>query len=730
MSNRANLFGLPIKGTGTLLLLLSSLLFWTCRPQGYRTYQVKIPPKSKVGDYYQQCELNFPAESSMRIEVGEEIVLYTNAYEWFAELLKKRKSGITVELVSAAPYACFAERFPSHPYAERTSKLRFKGPICKPLYRKDILSAFEDDQKQFEENKEKKIKWFKDQMANGSVNAIKKKKAIERTQWKPKMQRYSLGPNPLYGDGKAEAYEVNLLYLHKNRICKIRHSGGPCGELYTDVEPMKLLERYHQDSIIFPETTRSDTFPIQFASGSAEIPVAQIEKAVSAMIRDSSNLISVKVNAYSSVEGDEDDNDCLAGKRAGRLKRWLTEFTPSQIGTSVPIYTETRWDMFYDQLKDYKGRLPRRKNKEWNQFLRQNPDKRKEYEPLLAQQRVAEVIFEFRVVMNQRQQRDHLLSEFQKAIKLAIVDSSRTDKFDYSYIRKALTLQGQMFRELDKMRVPDERFFRQNIPILSGYGQLAFNQWEMQRRFAASDIRSRGDVTSYDVQNIKQMVDSLVKLEPTDKTWRYNQLILQINEFGELQKTGLAPNPDTLYYAIDSMSAFGVQLPGSDFPQMWINYHFQMANFLMGSVEFKKNRLYSIKQIYQHYAKQQVPEDKALRLAKFFAKGGAGKESLDILRPHLEAYIEGEKAINEDIYAFYLLITYQHPDHKPNEAGSLPQIAKASQFLSAENWCALFKSRCGLGFQPLDNPEIQSVYCEQCIGELDYVRNSEPRYNR
>ncbi|MEL7531190.1 MAG: hypothetical protein AAFN10_07790 [Bacteroidota bacterium] len=730
MSNRTSLSGLLPKGTGIFLLFFASMLFWTCQPQGYRTYRVKVPSDKLKKDFSRQCTLSFPSEKTLRIEVGPEIVLHTNAYDWLAKLLEKRKSGITVELVSAEPYACFAERFPLHPYAERTKRLRFKGPICKPLYRKQLLSAFEDDKEQFEADKAKQIKWLKDQMANGSIKAIKKKQELESKRWQPPMLSFSLGPNPLYGDGKTEPYEVNLLYLYKNRICKIRHSGGPCGERYSDIEPLSLLEKYHQDSIIFPETNRLDTFQIQFAPGSAEIPVSQIEAAIASMIRDSSNLLSVKVNAYSSVEGDEDDNDCLAGKRAGRLKRWLTQYTPSQIGTAVPIYTETRWDMFYEQLKDYTGRLPQRKNKAWNQFLRMNPDKRKEFEPLLAQQRIAEIIFEFKVVMNRRQQRDYLLSEFQKAIKLALVDSSRTDRFDYSYVRRALSLQNQMFQALSQMSVPDQRFFTQNIPILTGYGQLAFNQWEMQRRFAKKGILSRGEESVYDIQDIKQMVDSLVKLEPTDKLWRYNQLVLQINEFGALQQGNQAPNPDTLYYAIDSMSVFGPQLTGSDFPKMWINYHFQVANYLIGSVEFKKNRLYSLKQIYGHYAKTQISEAKALRLSKFFTKGGASQEALAILKPHLEAYAKQEKAVNEDLYAFALMITYLHPDQTPDGENSLPHIAKASKMLSPEKWCALFKNQCALGFQALDNADIQKVYCEQCIGELDYIRKSPSAYKR
>ncbi|MEM6344461.1 MAG: hypothetical protein AAF927_11300 [Bacteroidota bacterium] len=730
MLNRTSPSGLLQKGVGIFLLLLCSMLFWTCRPQGYRTYRVKVPSEKLVKEYSRQCTISLPADKTLQIEVGSEITLYTNAYDWLVELLEKRKSGITVELVSAEPYACFPERLPLHPYAERTRRLRFKGPICKPLYRKDLLSAFEDDKAKFEEDKAKQLKWLKDQMANGSIKAINKKQALEREQWKPPLLRFSLGPNPLYGDDNTEPYEVNLLYLYKNRICKIRHGGGPCGERYSDIEPLSLLSKYYQDSITFPETTRNDTFQIQFAQGSAEIPVAQIDAAVAAMIRDSSNLLSVKVNAYSSVEGDEDDNDCLAGKRAGRLKRWLTEYTPSQIGTAVPIYTETRWDMFYEQLKDYTGRLPQRKNKAWNQFLRMNPDKRKEFEPLLAQQRIAEIIFEFKVVMNRREQRDYLLAEFQEAIKLALIDSSRTDRFDYSYIRRALSLQSHMFQELEKMLVPDERFYTQEIPILTGYGQLAFNQWEMQRRFAAQGIVRRGGGDLYNVFNIKQMVDSLVKLEPTDKVWRYNQLALQINEFGALQKSGQAPNPDTLYYAIDSMAVFGPQLGGSDFPKMWINYHFQMANYLMGSVEFKKNRLYSLKQIYAYYAKEQLSEAKALRLSKFFTKGGAGKEALDIIRPHIEAYLEGEKAVNEELYAFFLMITYQHPDLLTEGEGSLPLIAKSAEFLSPESWCALFKNQCGLGFQALDNAEVNNTYCQQCIGELDYIHNSPARYMR
>ena len=667
-----------------------------------RTFGVKLPKAEKKQAKCENCKEFWDRTDYVSFSWRDKVILKTNAYSWFNTTMKThRRNGITLEFVPYEPhYAdashCLPTIFPPGERVRNTYLL--KGPILKPVYRRKLLKQWKKDKKAY-----KKL--------------IRKRKIKDAEEWIPKTIQIELGKNPMPSNTD---YEVNLLLLGKKRICRINHFHSFKGEKHMEFHPVPFLFQAFLDTAKFPPKISADSSLIPFEQGSAIVPEREMERAIWNMTYDSAHLVGVEIHAFASVEGDPDDNTCLATMRANRIKRRLLPKITKRIDEDeIPLSIRTRWKMFYDQIENYKGKKPLRDNEAWTKFLDENPEYRRGLEPLLEKQRIAKVYFIRKIPMTNGERQNFALKQIRESISKAFVDKNDSSKINYSAIWNALAYQGFLFEQYES-GTEDNNFIDIDYPILPGFADLIFRQLDMRRKHLYG---MRGNKTN--ISKEAAIVDSLLSMEQHNPYWRYNQLVFQINEFTRLQMTDKGIDPSELYTMIDSLRGFSDIIGDDVFEKLILNYHFQMANYSTNDENYYKYQLFSLSQIYNHYKNDTtLTEAHALKLSKLFVYGNAFEEARKILQPFIRKYHSGKKAVKVDLYTWFLKMNYFHPEEDYNGIGNIANLIKAKNYLSQEDWCKLFIQKNGLGFQPLDDVKLRDIYCQECQGELDYIEKS------
>ncbi|MEL6672641.1 MAG: hypothetical protein AAFR61_10640 [Bacteroidota bacterium] len=700
-----------------MLLFSLALLLGGCDAL-YKTYGLKWPTKAKHKTHCENCQVSRDIRESFQLEIGEEIYLQTNAYQWLKKALgNARKDGLTVEFVLYEPYSCdYQGPELALPPGFRGEAQFLKGQILKPTYRKKLLKVWEQDKQAWEDARAERIRQLRLNMSNGDAAAVKNFDQLSSQKWQPREERIFLGKNPMPPGSR---YAVNLLLIGKKRVCRIQHINTSCGERYQERVPLAYASRKGRGIVEFPPRTRQDTVFVPFQVGSATIPQSPLADAVRRMQLDSSNLFSVSIRAFASVEGDIDDNDCLAGKRAQRLKRKLAEYTPAQIGEGIPVYFETRWEKFYQQVYEKTGRRPRKSNEDWRQFINSNPEFRRTNEALLAEQRIAEIILEYEVPLTPSEEERYAFNQL-----VSLVDTlskSEGPLVDLNLMKMALEHQAFLFHRYEQAEARQDRFIEMRYPVSPEFGDLILNQFAMQSQHFSGQ---RGSINALEqLATLKELMTQM----PANALWVYNKLVYQIEHFSQLYGREPSLTPERLFAEIDSISGLLQDWPGLELDRLKLNYHYQMANSYFTDFESRMARKYSATQIYESVKDDSLTEARALKFAKLFVAAGAQKEAVQILEPFIQKYERSKYVSDESLYQYFLQIMYTHPEVSPgnNTPGFL---LRAHRLLSPEAWCGVFKAPCGISFQALDQEKLKDLYCESCTHAFDYLEAASPRY--
>ncbi|MEM9985043.1 MAG: hypothetical protein AAF804_08085, partial [Bacteroidota bacterium] len=639
-------------GIPLMLWAWAALILGGCAKAPY--WKIRTPEAKSQTELCQDCfqPMNEEQELDFYTNGDGEVFLQTNAFQYLDRTFDKWRDGVALEVVYYEDYRCGVSDFDER-LSRRNGSSVANGIINKPVYRYKLLRPWRIKRAQAIYRKKQAIKALRrdegralpPQQKKSRLAELKKElKQLRKSSGADEMGFVYLGELP---PGRSGPYALNLIYLQKRKWCRVRHTSKLCPDDFGKQIPLQLSHKFTAMPPPPGDAEESHYFRVPFEVASSEIRYGRLDSAIAFLEEMGAEVQRVNIYAYASVEGGNKINDCLQCERGKNIQRGLSPHLPSQSQVPIQVRTETRWDLFYEQLeKIYAPRKPKRDDAGWEDTLARNPSFRKKMEPWLAEQRVALVEV---VTTEQRSDFDKLqanLNSFQEALDAAYLGPG---KIDYGEVKRAEGIQSLIHDYLKQNYSRAWVAEQGKIPVDPPFGMMALNQWYMRNFWMQPDRgapdEKKPNITEVDKKLFYQRLDSLSTLEPLNLIWRYNQVAFIINEMGEGKRPDPMIGQDSLYALIDFLRQPTTEaiVPMANLKRLEIAYHLQTVRYLSAqdrSYTQREKRILrgSAERIYGYFEDSTLSEARAFDLAQLMVAGERADLSMMLLNPLMKGY--------------------------------------------------------------------------------------------
>lgn len=655
----------------------------------------KYPHKLKGPDQFSDAELKriqklidiSEDQSFLDVQRGNVYLkMYLDAH-LFLSFLEGRKDGLALEVVAYNNYDCGNPEYYLNP-SRRNGLSEITDTVLIPIYRKDLMKGFKPNRKSTLKRIKKQIK------KNKKTSLYRNIRNGVSIPYSPDRFKVKLGKIPKRLEGY---HEMNLVYIKKGSIVRVKHFTGICGEYYTEVNPLSLK----LDSAIAkyePVAKEKDySFDFFFQKGKSEYNYKDLKPALDSLTDDEFIVTGIEINAYSSVEGKQEINDEIQKKRAESIVKAFASKSKLKVEPKIALHSS--WKIFEAQI-DSNPELDTL-NTYSDQQLKDSLQSKtftNDLEPFLQQQRFANVKIQTLFVLNERTLGRFVVKEynrFQKQLK------QFTEPFPQEYhtiIDSQLAIQYFVRRKIDERILTPAIFYEFDSPNLDHQHGLYNNLYVFQKEYDIDFGIKKSDIGVFaDINNFYP-------------TLAFNYLKEEVKNW---DPTGL-PNGFTLkdwdlYY-----TTMKYELPANteEVEQLNINFLFKAAQYFFKKDDWnKKNEAASL--IFDYYTQKGITEEHALRLAKGFIHFQAYPLATALLAPYYEI------STNEELLAVYSKLTYFN-SIEFGDTKYVDQLLKLRPRMSKESWCKMFVGPCNISFQVMDSEKMRDFYCSECAEVGNY----------
>ncbi|WP_406685506.1 hypothetical protein N1F78_07245 [Seonamhaeicola sp. MEBiC1930] len=624
-----------------LKILLGAFILSFCSLNSLKaqnTYDIVFPQANR-NQVCQSCTNIFrqmPKEVRFSI-VREQSNLYfrINDKKWFDMLFKNPGDGIAIDVVSKKRYNC----------NETTTPSQIKGVLLKPVYGAKLRNLL----KPASEN------WFW-----AHVGRI---------------------PETLLN----EELEFNILFLSNKNMCRyqtIYNLESYLWELldmgmYLDslTYNTKQIKPSSSEGYILKNKTLKFTIP--FEKNKSEYSHEDIKPLYDSLHLTDFNIKTIKIKAYSSVEGSLERNVELQEQRASTIAAALQTFQKPAIKTEIS--SSENWVEFLNDTKDtnysYLSELSKADVK-----TKLAGALSKEMEPILKHHRKA-------LIELGLEKKDKYKSMTADALLLKFNDAIINED-----LNQANEIQNSIFEKLKGKEISPDFLKKMNIPKQLKFAKI-FNKNSAYRYML--DVRMA--VIVYN-----ELLE-LEKLVPKNAEVKYNIIAIKIRLW---DYNWVDVNETKLKNEINGLKNYGID--ASLISRMMVNYHLIKAKNLMQKRDYSGKDA-SVSYINKNYKNFVLSDYDYLSLAQFFSYYANSDMAIALLE---------EKArsidIDEDLLFYYLNhtlinkeLTYQ-TDYRTIMLNAIN--------INKERYCKLFNSieNGGVTFQLLENEYLKETYCENC----------------
>ncbi|WP_157207586.1 OmpA family protein [Mariniflexile maritimum] len=588
----------------------------------------------------QQCTQTFaqkPKEVQFSVvRENDNLYFQVNDKAWFNQLFKNPTDGIAVDVVSKECYGCLEIRL---------GNPQIKGELLKPIYTTNLKSG---------------LKPYANQLFRVFVGKI---------------------PNTLIN----KELEFNILFLTNNNLCRyntIYHLESYPWDLldmgmYLDsltYNPKKVKPIMDEGFVMKYKTLK---FKIPFKKNKSEYSQQDIKPIYDSLRLTDYNIKTIKIKAYSSVEGSVERNLELQQQRANSIVAALQSFQKPTIKTDVS--SSENWVEF---LNDIKGtphdNLKNLTKKEIKVKLDANLSTA--LEPILKHHRKALLELELEKKDTYKNMPpDVLLAQFHTAITS-------------QELEKAMEIQNSIFEKIKEKEITPDFLRKMEIPKQSKFVKI-FNK--------NAAFRSMQDVRQSLI--VYNELLELEKLAPNNGEVKYNiaaiKIILWRNKAVEVE-------PNKLISQINALKNY--KIDASLIDRMLVNIHIIKAETLMQQRDYA-NKDKSVAFINSTYKNFPLSDYDYLSLAQFFSYYANTDLSVKLLENKAKSI-----DIDEDLLFYYLNLTLI--DKQLTQDENYRTIMLNAININKARFCKLFNSidRGGVTFQLLEDDYLSDTYCENC----------------
>lgn len=408
------------------LLFFLTIIFSINDINGQNFYDIKLP-KKKTSRKCKKClELikNKPKEIQFDIKRDDFDNLYfvVSRKEWFKKLIKNRRDGIAIDIVSRSRYDCSKAKIDTKSY--------FKGELQRPMYLKELKkNTLPSESEKITIRMGKVPPHLRDKDIEFNIIILKNKElCYYKVAHNIKSYRWNLLDMGLYFDSLT--YQTNLDTILSDK-----------------------------DKYILQHKTLS--FEIPFEKDKSDYSSADIRPLYDSLNLTDYNIKKITIKAYSSIEGNTKRNKALQQKRAKCIIDALQAYQKASIKTKV--FTSENWaDLSHDISTSPYSYLTELSKAEVKKKL--DDDKlRTVLEPYLKKHRKAIVILELeKKVQHKDYPTPKLISSFSEAI-------TEQD------LALAIDIQNSIFKKVKNCESPVQLLDKLEIPEKSEYSIL-FNK--------------------------------------------------------------------------------------------------------------------------------------------------------------------------------------------------------------------------------------------------------------
>lgn len=650
------------------------------------------------------CPDKFSESPDISLEYNERsgFVLRVENAEYINKLIRNRKYGLAVEIVDYEDYACGSPFYYKKP-SRRNGQIRLNGTLLKPKYRKELFKGYK--KRKLNEH----IKFFPYIFRKDSVNFFRRFGQYKADKYTSEYYEIRLGKLPRYGP---RLFNHNLVVIKDNQICDIYYFTSYCSDVYEEyMETAIIPYKFDDFNYGFQLSSDSINFTIPFQQGQYSFEKDTILKNISRLSDYDFYIDSVRIKAFSSVEGDSAVNADLQIKRGENIAAIFQGIQDQEI--EKKITTAINWKGLRRALSQNKNTsaILRQSNQDLLEEINRSP---KKYETQLAKSRKGLVKVYFHVTPNLKSL-DYYIKKELNTLKEEITTKSRkredytdqlekmTDLYRYTYsMIKRGHLKPSFFLDIELPLIKDKHSELLQYYLLFGFEYpTVFKQ-----------LKNWKQDSVYYLDKFKQMIDEPLIPEMNYLTVKMiSEDLIESKSISEKQLKILSKKVKHLrkYYEEFEIARENIDKINFNLNMLALNHYFNSS-----PADNQKNAVMALSQVYEYYEEKELINDTlALNLAKmaiFYQNVGLG---INFVYPYQNE--------NEVIKAFINENSYTHVSD-PYSAFYYEQLIDDSFDMPTEDWCNMFIKPCGIPFQAFDHEALRNRYCEICVGKNDYLK--------
>ncbi|PBQ32482.1 hypothetical protein CNR22_12100 [Sphingobacteriaceae bacterium] len=651
--------------------------------KGKHAYKLKNPKKES------QCERCYMSPGFQfglsRIEARDGKI-YFSSYDLqsILTLLKKKKDGFAVELISYDPYDCGNPQYYTDP-SRRNKQCVFSGKVLKPVYKKKAIKGFKAG------TKVKKIKTKID------ANKIKK-------------YEIKLGKLP---KDLTEYVELNLVIIQKKKVCRIMRFSGYCGDTLERFYNLPLYVDSVPQGADITEAYKNVQFSIPFQKGKTDYNMSDIKPITDSLLSENFTADSIIIKAFSSVEGKEDLNKKLQDQRAFNIAKALEKNQKEKLNTV--IVSIENWELFEKQikekevLKELRG-LSHEKIKE----VLLDTLKQKKFEPYLKDQRIAYIRLRAREIINEKNIERYLTTKIRlqkQTLGKLLAEENKKPEVVRSYLDSLELFMNVAYGYIKKKVIKPEFF--ENFRIVNS---KALNSYNIMRLKYLAKLDSSKIA---DFEWSRQFYGDLVYLYNNKESSffiDYNMDAL-IQLYGKRMNVSIPDDQqdnylgELNYFVRDSLQKKLAQ-------KLELNFWFSVCSKTKEETPKDKQELHyrCLTNIHNYFNSKKIDLAEKNKICYYYIYHSRADWATELLWPDYQNKIDNPEGLV--ILAKVLYENYQ----ETKDPAYYEFLKEIYGRMGEKTWCPMFVGPCNISFQALDYENFRNFYCEKCSSYLNYAK--------
>ena len=624
-----------------LIILLLATLLSIAQSKNKSNFGIKYNPvyPSKLCVECENNIINMPADVRYGVfKSGSFVFFGMTDKEWFERLITHKNDGLALDIIRKSQFECGKD-------LESVSFI--KGIMTKPVFLKEI----------------------------------KKTNAGDVNTYDILVPLCEL-PEDL---ANANDLEFNLLIIKNKELCRyMRFYDLPENKLELLNLPLYMdTLAFIQDTNVQKERQltfhKNMEFTIPFEKNKYEYRAEDLYPLRDSLLLNYYNITSLKIRAYSSVEGSLEKNIELQEKRAESITNALESFQSIKIKREVSA--SENWVEFLNDIINTKYAFLKNLSKE---EIKQELDKKslkEEMEPILKNHRKAVLFLEMEkkhtyVDLSEQQ----MIKKFNEAV-------------DQKNTALALELQQVIFQNvetqkytnkvLDDLEVPE---VASNISLLSNKIVFKSNQ-ELSNELTA--------LTSF---------QRLLDLDRGNLNIKYNIVVLYLSLFSQNE---LVIDRNKMLQHIKELEK--LKYDPRMVRRMMVNYQLIMCEYLLSEKKYAAKDK-ALQYIFSNYKNTPYSDEDLLRLSKYFTAYNKQDWAIKMIENRVSKI-----NISEDLLFYYINLTIS--DNKYTSKPAYRSILLNAYNLNSSRFCKMYDtaySEGGISFQLLEDDYLKKNYCENC----------------